>query len=339
MMNTPKKILIIRTKSMGDVLLTLPAVHAVRESYPDAHISFLVDSVNAALLQGFEDVDEVIANDRSKLKNPWTAFPEFFKLLYHLRPGRFSLGIDLQGYGETAWLLRFSGAKERWGSVYSWGRKWAYTCGVARRGDLHPADWNLFLLQQCGLKIGEIENQFKLPPAALEAAQNLFTKHGLDSSQPTLFIHAFTSRAPKNWPLDNYLAVAEYWRSKGVQVVFGGGPGDRAPLEPARALGFSVFAGAPLLVSAGLMKLSTIVLGGDTGMLHLAIALGKPARMLIRNVSSGTCDLYQHREWVIPAPVKNEIASLTVDAVIAESGIALETETSETASFRIVSSQ
>ena len=220
-MKPRQNILLIRFKAIGDVVLTLPAVHAVRENFPDAHIAFFTVSENAPLLQGFRDVDEIIALDRAALKRPLRALPEFFRLLRSLRAGKFSLVIDLQGYGETAWLTRLTGARERWGTVYGRGREWAYTRGLKRNGELHPAEWNLVLLRECGLKIGEIKNQFCLPAAALAAAQKIFVENRLDFTRPTLFIQPFTSSPHKNWPLENYLAVARHWRACGVQIVFG----------------------------------------------------------------------------------------------------------------------
>jgi ADP-heptose:LPS heptosyltransferase len=104
-METRKNILLIRFKSIGDVLLTLPAVHAVRENFPAARITFLTVRENAPLLRGFRDVDEVISLDRTALKNPLRAAPEFFRLLRRLRAGKFSIVVDFQGYGETAWLM------------------------------------------------------------------------------------------------------------------------------------------------------------------------------------------------------------------------------------------
>ena len=319
-MKPHRNILLIRFKAIGDVVLTLPAVHAVRENFPDAHITFLTVRENAPLLQGFRDVDEVVALDRNALKCPLRAGPEFFRLLRRLRAGKFSLVIDLQGYGETAWLTRLTGARERWGTVYGRGREWAYTRGLKRNDDLHPAEWNLFLLRECGLKIVEIKNQFCLPEAALAAAKKIFAENGLNFTKPTLFLQPFTSSPHKNWPLANYLAVARHWRRRGVQIIFGGGPGDVAALEPARAENFPVLAGGPLLATGGLMQLSTLMLGGDTGMLHLAIAQGKRALMLVGDLSPGRPILFQRPEWVVAAPQIKELASITVETIVAESG-------------------
>jgi len=102
-----------------------------------------------------------------------------------------------------------------------------------------------------------------------------------------------------------------------VQVVFGGGPADRAALEPARAAGFVVASDNPLLVSGGLTKLSTLVVGADTGLLHLAVALGRRVVMLMRSNAPGTSHPFQHPDWALASPSGKSAAEIPVDAVMA----------------------
>ncbi len=318
-MSLGENILLIRFKSIGDILFTLPAVHAVRENFPGAKITFLTSRENAPLLRGFREVDEIITIDRAALKsgNPLKILPEFSGLLRRLRGGKFSLVVDFQGYGETAWLARLSGAPQRWGSVYSKGRAWAYTHGPERNGGIHPADWNLSLLQQCGLKIGEVKNDFILPEDALAAARNFFSEQKLDVAGPTLFIQPFTSSPQKNWPLKDYIAVARHWRLRGLQIIFGGGPADRTALEQARAEGFCISAGPPLLVSTGIAKLSSFLLGGDTGLCHVAVACGKRVVMVMMGNQPGFCVPFRHPEWTVVPALGVGIATIPVASVLA----------------------
>ena len=322
-MKPRQNILIIRLKAIGDVVLTLPAVHAVRENFPDARISFLTVSENTPFLQGFCEVNEVIALDRAALKKPLRAAPEFFRLLRRLRAGKFSLVIDLQGYGETAWLARLTGARERWGTVYGPGRAWAYTLGAVRRDDVHPAEWNLQLLRAGGLKLGAIKNEFVLPAAARAEAEKIFSTHNLDLGKPTLFLQPFTSSAHKNWPLEKYLALADHWRQRGGQVILAGGPADEPLLARARSLGHTVPPVRSRLADAGLMQLATVIVGGDTGFLHLAVALGKRVVMLMHAPSAGSVVPFQHREWVVAAPSGLPVAEIALEQVIAATDAAL----------------
>lgn len=317
-----ENLLLIRLKSIGDVVFTLPAVAALREQFPAAKITFLTSKENVPLLRGFRELNDVIALDRAAFRsgNLLIMVPEFFRLLRRLRAGKFSLVVDFQGFGETAWLARLTGAPQRWGSVYGAGRRWAYTRGLTRDEQLHPADWNLRLLADCGVKAGTVKNAFSLPADALAAARNFFAENKLDAGRPTLVIQPFTSTAQKNWPLENFLAVARHWQGRGVQVVFTGGPGDREALEPARAENFCTATHLPLLVSAGLTQLAALTLGGDSGLGHLAVASGQRVVMLMMHKNPGACVPFQHPDWAIVPGKAGRIREITVEQVLAETG-------------------
>ena len=318
-MENPARILVIRLTAIGDVVLTLPAVSVLRKNFPAAKISFLTTKENAALLRGFRDVDETIALDRAIFRsgNPWRMAGEIFRLVRRLRAGKFSLAVDLQGNGESAWLTWLTSAPQRWGVVHKPSRRRAYTHSTGRQPQLHAAEMHLELLQQCGLKTDAVHNDFCLPPDALDAARIFFSANQLAPEKPTLFFQPFTSSPAKNWPLENFLALAGHWRARGGQVIFGGGPADIVALEPARAAGFVISAGVPLLVTGGLMQLSTLTVGGDTGALHLAVAQGRRIVMLMNLNRPGQPHPFRRVEWTL-APVPGRgLASLSVDAVIA----------------------
>jgi ADP-heptose:LPS heptosyltransferase len=318
-MTTRENILFIRLKSIGDVLFTLPAVHAVRENFPDARLHFLVSKEHAPLLRGFAEIDAVIPLDRKIYGSGIfsSAGRDTFRLLRDLRQPQFSRTIDFQGYGETAFLSWWTGAPERWGTVYQQARGWAYTHGVPRNVTAHPADKNLALLRECGLNIGPVYNKYVLPGDALDEARRFFSENKLDPARSTLFLQPFTSAPHKNWPLDHFLKLARHWQAQGMQVIFGGGPGDRAALESARAAGFAVSAGVPLLVTGGLMKLSTLVVGGDTGLLHLAVAMGRRVVMIMRSTGRNpTTFPFQHQDWAVVAAAGQPIASVEIAMVI-----------------------
>ena len=164
---------------------------------------------------------------------------------------------------------------------------------------------------------GTVRNEFVLPDKALNEARSFFAAHELALDRPTLFIQPFTSTREKNWPLDRYCAVARHWRERGRQVLFGGGPADRAALEPVRQAGFPVSAGVPLLVSAGLAKLCALTLAGDTGLLHLAAAMGKRVVAIIPSTAPGNKYPFQHPDWAITPSAGVDISTIGTETVIA----------------------
>ncbi len=156
-----------------------------------------------------------------------------------------------------------------------------------------------------------------LPGDALDDARKFFFEQKLDVSRPTLFIQPFTSSPQKNWPLEKFLALARHFQSHGVQIIFSGGPSERAALEPARAAGFPVSAGMPLLTAAGVMRFSTVIVGGVTGLLHLAVAMQKRVIMLVTAPATEPGLPYQHKDWIVAATGGIALSKIEPEAVVA----------------------
>lgn len=310
-------ILLIRLKCIGDVVFTLPAVHALKTALPDARISYVVSKEYAVLLEGFQPVDEVIRLNR----RPWReggitgVLRETLYLLKALRRNHFSFAFDFQGYGETALLARFSGAQQRWGPAGKASRQWAYTGVCPWDPRQHWADVHLAQLRAAGIAVGPARNHFVVPAAAMDEARRFLAEHALDSRRPMLFIQPFTSSPPKDWPLARFGELAAEWKRRGMQVLFGGGPAERPALAPIEQAGFTVAAGVPLLVAAGLTRLSTVVVGSNTGLLHLAVAAGARVVMLTDAPSLESCFPYQHVDWAVVPSAGRPVASLPVEVV------------------------
>jgi ADP-heptose:LPS heptosyltransferase len=179
------------------------------------------------------------------------------------------------------------------------------------------------LLRQQGLCVGRVINEFLLPQYALDEARKFFTTRGLDVAKPTIFIQPFTSGPNKNWPLDRQIALAGHFQNKGFQILFGGSPAEQGSLGAVRQAGFPVSAGVPLLVSGGLMKLCSVIVGGDTGLLHLAVAMNKRVVMVMRSIVPGTCHPLQHPDWTLTSADGFTILSISTETVIAACGRAL----------------
>ena len=314
-----KSILLIRLGGLGDVVFTLPAVNAVKRAFPDARITYLVYKEFASLLTCFPRVDEVVELDRALYRglHPVTLLTGLLSLLRKLSPGRFDLTIDFQGFGETGWMSWWTRAPKRWGLVYRASRRWAYTHAIRRNDSLHPIEFQLDLLEKAGgISITPLQNRLTVPTKTLEEARQLFAKWNLDLNSPTLFIQPFSKVDHKNWPLDNYLTIACELRDKGVQVIFGGGPSEQEVLKPIRQAGFAVAAGNPLVVSAALVDLSTVILGSDTGLLHVGLALGKRVVMIINSTNPGKCFPFGHPDWTVVPENRLHISSVKPQQVL-----------------------
>ncbi|HEV2329838.1 MAG TPA: glycosyltransferase family 9 protein [Verrucomicrobiae bacterium] len=313
-----KNILLIRWKAIGDVVFTLPALRCLRSNFPDSRITYLTSPEFTPLIESFAAADEILSVDRERLKQFHNGgLRELMNLWRGISGTRYDLVVDLQGYGETAWLSWLTRAPERWGLIHRPSRAWAYTRAVRRDDRAHTLDAYLKCLAECGLETAPVENFFKLPSEKQIAAEKLFFEFGLKPEYPTIFIQPFTSTPDKDWPLERWLALGRRLRDSEIQILFGGGPADRARLGPAMSENFPVAAGADLLTSCSLAARCAVVIGSDTGLLHLANAAGCRVIMM-KHLNAKECP-YGHPDRVLtPRQAELSVSAIEMETVLAE---------------------
>lgn len=323
MLNDIKNILMIRRGAFGDIIFTLPSYHLLRANFPNSKITYLAKSDYAEILQGFPSLDDVIVIKKKEYATKnivklWEIGTELFR---RIKNRDFQLAVDFVGHGEQAFLLWACGITHRWGSIKTNKpiRQFFYTEYFTRNLEkVHIADQHLKLLEKGGLKSFPVNNQYVIPKENLEKAKYLFQQWGLSLQAPTLYIQPFTGDGipGKIWPLERYAAVADYWHSQGLQVLFGGGPSERKLLSPLAGR-FPVAAGqADFVTSIALTALSSLVLGGDTGLLHAATAACKRVAMLVGPTNYFRAGPYGHPEWAIKPQSGTNIKDIPVEQVI-----------------------
>lgn len=275
-------ILVIRWKSIGDVVFALPPVNVLRTRFPKARITFLVSRENVFVPEGFQAVDRVWSIDREALRSRrflqgWLGTA---RLLSAVRGAGFSLVVDLQGYGETALFTRWSGAPERWGYQAGGLRRRAYTVSLGRPEGVHPVQGHLDLLSQAGLGVVLAENAFRVAPSMEARALRFLGERGISPGMLWAYLQPFTSAEAKNWPLERYLRLATSLRRGGCRVLWGGGERDMAAMRAAGVPGQELLSGVARPLVAAVLKHASVVVGGDTGFIHLAVALGRPVVMV-----------------------------------------------------------
>lgn len=315
---TPKNILLIRWKSIGDVVFTLPALRCLRSNFPDSHITYLTSPEFVALVKSFSVADELLVLDRARVKQFFNGgLKELLNLWRGISRTRYDIVVDLQSYGETAWVSWLTRAPQRLGLIHRPSRAWAYTRAVRRDERAHPVDANLQCLAEGGLKTSPVENIFELPCEKRTSAERLFFEFGLKSDRPTVFIQPFTSTPHKDWPLEKWLEIGRRLRDSEIQVLFGGGPADRARLGPAISEKFPVAAGADLLTSCSLAARCALVIGSDTGLLHLANASGCRV-ILMQRLHTTTCPYGHPERMITPRQAGVSVAEIELETVLAE---------------------
>jgi len=239
------KLLVVRLSALGDVIHTIPAVVALREQY---------DEIAWAVEAPYRELVEIVAGVR--------AIPVSLKKwsLANVTAARedvrgFDVAIDFQGLIKSALLARASGAKERIGFASAYVKErpaaWFLTKKVAIDSAKHVVDWNL---QLAGVTMPEVD----FAP---------FAKGELDSHGAVVLLPG-AGRPEKVWPVERFRALAQRLGERALAVW---GPGEE---ERARAIGCRLAPRTSLRELAQLLKTASVVIGGDTGPLHLADALG-----------------------------------------------------------------
>ena len=288
MPKSPKNILIIKPSSLGDIVLALPALTALRKNFPDAKISWLIRPEFAPLLKNHPHLTDVILFDRKFLGKAWfhpPAFGSLLSLIWLLRRSKFNIVVDLQGLFRTASLAWLSGCKKRLGMTNA--REFAYifyTHKIAQDHEcVHLVDYYLKIIRAAGASgPPELGAQFVLPidPAVVDSVNKKLASHGINANNYAVLVPS-SAHSYKCWPIERFAALADKVSSQfSLSIIATGTVPEKSIVE-----GLKKLANVPITNFAGmtnlneltaLLKAAKLVVSNDTGPGHIAAALGTP---------------------------------------------------------------
>ena len=278
---TPKRILVLRLERIGDLLMTLPALADLRAFAPGAEIDLVVGSWNADLARAIDPVTRIMCLDASWLAREveGRGVLSLMSAARQWRGAHYDLGINFEPDIRGNLILAASGAQ--WTAGYGSGGG-GPLLDVALDFDTtaHTTD-NARRLVATTFESPVPPEQpptLVVPSEAHEKASRLLR----DAGQPLIGIHVSGGRAIKQWPVERFADVGRRLvEHSGGTIVLSGAAGDRAMVETvkSRLPGHKVIdvAGhADLLTLAGLIEPMDLLVTGDTGPMHLAVAVGTP---------------------------------------------------------------
>jgi heptosyltransferase III len=260
------RIAVIRLRSLGDCVLTTPALALLKKHRPDLKITVIVEPRFAALFEHNPDVDEI-------------------------RSGACAADLTLNFHGGTRSMLltaacraklRTGFAHHRYSFIYSHPIPRAQEIlGVERA--VHTAEHLASAMYWLGVP------QVAIPRAKLFAAE-------MAGRTPYAVFHPFASAPAKTWPADRFIAVAR--QLTGLSPVFLAGPeDDSAPFES-----FEVWKNSPLKRVKSLMASASLFIGNDSGPAHIAAAFGVPVVALFGASDPVTWGPWRTESQVLRSP-------------------------------------
>lgn len=269
----PRKILIIKPSSLGDVIHGLPVLHAVAARFPQSEIHWVVARGFHQVLENHPLIHKLWIIDKNSWKKPLKAcgtVTEIRKLAFDLKREKFDLVIDLQGLFRSAMIGLFTGAEDRVGfDAAREGAKYSYTHRVKTAVEIHAVEKNMRIAEFLGCPPGE--PRFPFPP--LEVPPELT---GLLPDEYAVIAPSAGTRV-KRWPVVHFGYLASRLPVRSV-IVAAGSDRDIADEISALSNGRAV----SLAGKTGLRELAAIIRGAkflvcpDTGPMHIAAALGVP---------------------------------------------------------------
>jgi lipopolysaccharide heptosyltransferase II len=288
------KILLIRLRMIGDVVFTTPMPRALKRAFPDARLSYLVESDAAPVVAGNPHIDDLIVVARSR---GLARLGADVALARRLRAARFDLVVDLHGGPRSSWLTWVTGAPQRIGYDIT-GRSWQYTRTVYRARELAPRhsvvnQWDL---------LSAIDGWPAAPPdpardavempldaAAERRIDDRLRVCQVDAQHSVIVIHVSAGNPFRRWPEPSFvrLVAALAGADSRRRIVLSSGPSDReaadriaaaarAELGPATADRVLDFGEINLVELRALIARSALFIGGDTGPLHIAATTPAP---------------------------------------------------------------
>ena len=275
------KILLLQLKRIGDLILTTPAITALGQSFPDAHLTFVVSNECAQLLPAISNLDRILIARRN-LRD--------LGLFSSIACKKFDYCIDFTRNDRSAFLTLLSGARRRIASYrvrdQSKTRARLYTdlVGVRVR-DRHTIDYNLALLEPLGVRAASTGPELNLPQTAHDKADALCRDSKITGRY--LILHPGSARREKLWEPERWAEVVERFKqNRDFDVVLTSGPSNDEQAHVAaitkltRKQAIDLSAKTDLLTLAALIARAELLVTVDSAPVHLAAATHTPQVIL-----------------------------------------------------------
>jgi len=287
-----RKVLLVRLRSIGDTVLATPSVFALKRFLPNVTVDILVEDWVAPLLNDHPHVDNVIVLERG-------GFMTRARVARELRAGNYDVVYNLHGGTTATFLTRATGARHRVGfKSYQYAQLHNHQAPsplmLWGQQKTHSVEQQLALLGWTGVPVTDRpRTQLGISTEANEKVKQLLARAALTDRNIAL-IHPAAAFATKQWATEHFARVADFLSDRGFAPVAIAAPNERALLEKLcgeAAVKITTFDLSLPEVTA-LAAHSQLFVGNDSGIAHIAAAVGTPAVVIF-----GSSNIAHWRPW------------------------------------------
>jgi len=289
----PRNILVIDFGQLGDVVMSLPALRAIRERFPNARIAVAVGKPAGGVIEMTNYADSIISVDRVSLRDGFQPLSilRMLQLVKDVRRGQFDFVIDLHSFRETNLLAFLSGAPQRLFSRRP-GRSLDFLGNFNPKPPIdqnnpkqHLIDRYLDVLTPLGIRDSPREPKLTTRLEDDRAVDMMLRKARADAGSPLVGLFPGAGHPGRCWPVESFAQLAEYLiRNDKVRPIIFVGPEERHKLPEIRALfppPCVILDTLSIPQLAATQARLAVFVSNDTGPVHIAAAVGTPLVVLI----------------------------------------------------------
>jgi ADP-heptose:LPS heptosyltransferase len=199
-----KRILIVRTDRVGDVIMITPMIREIRKAYPDSYIAALIRPQTSAVLQNNPYLDEIITDDLQK--------DSFWKVVKELRKRKFTHGLLVMPTKRAAYQMFLAGVKKRIGVGKKLYEVITFMDSVSRNKYIplrHEADYCMDLARKIGVKTDNLSPEIFLSHNEIETGKKFLKDIGAGANAHKVMVHSGSLGSSPNWSEDKYFELIE----------------------------------------------------------------------------------------------------------------------------------
>ena len=302
-----KNILVVKLSAIGDVIHALPVSYALKEAFPDARVTWVVEPPAYPLLVDNPYIDDIILFEKKKFKSLGGFLQNIGPFKARLQQTHYDAALDLQGLFKSAAIAWLSGAPVRLG-----------TCNMRECSDKvsrpvigphaqgHIVERYLVVVRELGCPVHKVVFPMEISDRDADLAARIMQQAGARMENPYVVLAVGANWPNKRWPTKYFAELSDWlYEKKMIPVIIGGGVVDSqlaaeidaaAEIPPVNLVGKTT-----LKQLAYILKNARLTLGGDTGPVHLSAGLGSPTVMVMGPTDANRNGPYGQLENAIEA--------------------------------------